>query len=91
MKHRGDYVWGLVGGLLAVAACFPNETALEGGKYATRLEECNRQSATLCESIKCENEWRGRAGRFPREVPAYCRTINSETTVTIVRDAGDDQ
>lgn len=72
---KSDIIMGLLGGTLAVivtSACFPSETSLEGGKYAGKLEECNRQGKTLCESIACENQERARAGRFPRDVPKHC-------------------
>ncbi len=61
--------------LISMTSCFPSETSVEGGKYTVNLEECNRTARNLCESIACENDWRARAGRFPRAVPAHCQTI----------------
>lgn len=59
---------------LTVNACSPSsDVALKGSLYSTKLEECSRVSATLCASIACENHERAIAGRFPREVPGYCK------------------
>jgi len=92
-----DLVWGIVGGIITVLVtayfmgCFPNETTLEGGKYATNLEECNRTAKTLCDSIKCENEWRARAGRLPRDMPKHCQSFDKaelKTLLESIKDAG---
>ncbi len=88
--RKSDLFWGLLAGVIAVT-CIPNETVLEGGKYDAHLKECNIKARTLCESIACENDWRGRAGRFPREVPNHCRPLHSETSVFIYKDAGDEE
>jgi hypothetical protein len=67
------YAWPVLA--IFMVRCFPSETSLQGGKYAARLEECNRNARDLCESIACENDWRANAGRFPRAVPTHCKTI----------------
>jgi hypothetical protein len=72
-----DLVWGIVGGIAAVIfttywlGC--NSAPVQGGVYATNLEECNRNATSLCESITCENSWRLKANRTLRDVPAHCK------------------
>jgi hypothetical protein len=58
-------------GMLLVA-CFGHDAAVEGGRYGANLEACNRHATTLCESIACENYYRGRSGRMLRDVPVHC-------------------
>jgi hypothetical protein len=53
-------------------ACDFGDGDTRGALYATTLEECNRTSKTLCESIACENHARAANGRGARPVPTSC-------------------
>lgn len=57
--------------LLTIAAisCMP---VLDASGYAAKLEQCNRESRSLCESIVCENRVRLAAGREERRIPSHC-------------------
>ena len=79
-----DLLWGLVGGIVTTVVCAmllncgPSaDTLAAGGKFSVNLEECNRTSKTLCESIACENIFRAQAGRAPRAVPAHCKSTDA--------------